>query len=143
MKLTRKKPKASELLREAADDLEVFEFPPGARVVMSVWGENPTELKPKLNNLCGTTACIAGWLSLRPKWRKRGFTSKWLKSLYDETWELWPGKCDEDDGWCDMAESVFGVDHGGLHRIFYNTGSLDLAISRLRKLSQHYEDAGR
>ncbi len=134
------KKETATLLEEAADDLENLELPPNAKFDMGTWGEHPYGPKPDLENLCSTTACAAGWLSLMPKWRNRGFTSHWLQRRTGiDTVGPWGLIPIEGQGWEAMGAQVFGATSHELACIFFATGdSRDEVVERFRELAVEY-----
>ena len=95
-----------DLMLEAAQDLEDLDLPRGASFEMEAWGKHPDGKKPTLDNLCRTSACAAGWLSLMPKWRERGFKSEWKLNRMYNRWELHADNGER--GWEEMTNAVFG-----------------------------------
>jgi len=132
-----------KLLFEAADDLENLVLPKNAEFNMKQYGEHGPGPEPKLNNLCGTVACAAGWLSLMPKWRRRGFKSKWSLIEGDEYhlehWTLEPGKS-HPRGWERMGAEVFGVAIQEIDDIFMSIDCNKEQVAGLfRKLAERYK----
>lgn len=129
-------PTPIELLREAADDLESLVLPVGADFYMNSWGQHPPGGRPILDNLCGTSACAAGWLSLMPKWRRRGFTSHWVGKA-DYGWSLRSGTKDDVFYWDDIAIDVFGHDLGNeVYSVFIQTDlTRGQVVARFRSIA--------
>lgn len=140
--------KTAKLLNEAADDLKALKLPRGAKFEMNTFGEHKPTHKPGLtvDNACGTAACAAGWLSLMPKWRRRGFTSYWKKEEDDEfsyrdKWYLEPSKPKSRISWEKMADRVFGTRGREMWDIFMMTTSRRReVIKAFRELAQYYEE---
>jgi len=130
----------AQLMLEAAKDLEDLELPRNAYFNMEIWGQHPQcSGEPQLDNLCGTTACAAGWLSLMPKWRARGFKSKWHGSR-TLGWEL--RACERNEDWEALAVNVFGNKAGkAMSQIFGETWlNKEDAIKRIRESAYVLEE---
>lgn len=148
MRTKRQLLRTAKLLKEAGDDLKNLKLPPKAKFDMGDWGVHPDQEKaPDKNHLCGTAACAAGWLSLMPKWRKRGFRSKWVKEEYwDKTrhswsmrWQLVPSGVGV-PVWEEMAEDVMGVGYDDIHEIFHSyTSNKKQVVKMFYDLSKEYE----
>ena len=67
--------------------LRVLRSIPDRKFYWMEWGQHEGDHDPKEKNYCGTTACIAGWCSLDPWFRRRGlkgtFTS-WGSLVFDD-----------------------------------------------------------
>lgn len=113
-----------KLLREAAYDLE-HNIPEQGKFRMSDWGTHPAGHQPEEGNYCGTTACAAGWLSLMPKWRKRGFISFW-RLTQDESFTLCSGSPLTGKDWLVQLKDTFGREAGLELNTIFNTTWLDL-----------------
>lgn len=131
----------AKLLLEAADDIEKLELPRNAEFNMRHYGVHPlSKEEPKLENLCGTSACLAGWLSLMPKWRRRGFKSRWNKSVTTNRWILLPKETEE---WDVMGSSVFGATAIEMYLIFNAIfADREDAVASLRTLASKYKEKG-
>lgn len=133
--------KTAELLEEAAHDLRRLKLPERGRFSMNTFGTHPIGHKPTLNNLCGTSACAAGWLSLMPKWRERGFTSHWVGVNYIYTLVAGEEENEENEDWDCMAKSVFGASRNEMHAIFYATyANRESIIDMFLSLAASYRD---
>lgn len=132
--------KTSTRLREAADDLWDLDLPPGAKFNMQTFGQHPEGPKPQQGNLCRTTACAAGWLSLMPKWQARGFRSAWRHSVWVGKWYLTPARA---ESWDTMAERVFGATSEDMSNIFQSKRSpLEEVVLMFEDLAEDYEAMG-
>ncbi len=131
--------KTSVLLNEAADFLENLELPKNALFSMDNYGVHPPGPKPQLDNLCGTTACAAGWLSLSPVWRDRGFESEWIEDPIGY-WMLRPHGT---KWWESMGKEVFGTTPSEIHNIFMMVGRTreEVAVA-FQDLALEYEERG-
>lgn len=132
--------KTAKLLEEAADDLANLVLPKSARFAMGTYGWHPpTNKAPILKNLCGTSTCAAGWLSLMPKWRRRGFGSYWRRLNTDRTWLLVPDH--ESYAWERMAAEVFGTKSAEIGRIFLmTTSNRQAVVAAFRRLAKKYRE---
>jgi len=132
-----------KLLLEAADDLENLKLPKNATFDMTDYGQHEAGPKPKLDNLCGTAACAAGWLSLMPKWRRRGFKSKW--DLFEEDSSLsvpayWALSPETAGNFERMGAEVFGVHELEMDQIFLSTqATREEVIGMFRELAEEYK----
>ena len=131
--------KTSVLLEEAAVFLEDLVLPKNASFDMGHYGLHPAGPEPKLNNLCGTSGCAAGWLSLSPTWRERGFKSLWKKHP-GRDWMLSPYRFSTWDG---MGKAVFGTTAAEIHDIFMMVCSTRRSVAKaFRRLSKEYQNKG-
>ena len=128
--------KTSELLFEAAQDLEDLILPENAHFNMRIWGKHAKGPMPKLVNLCGTSACAAGWLSLNLKWRERGLSSTWLK-LDSGRWSL---KADRGLSFFGLCANVLQITYSESFHIFGRLDdSREEVIESLRTLAKQYK----
>ena len=65
---------------DIADHLEGDLVPEKGNFDMRDWGAHKGDHEPSEDNYCGTTACLAGWLALHPKYEN--FRSSWTKAGY-------------------------------------------------------------
>ena len=130
-------PEPSELLREAADDLENLTLPTKARFDMERYGTHKGEHYPPEQNYCGTVACALGWLSTMKKWQDRGIKADWTQM--GKTWHLDPPQGKD---WGDLSVVAFGDELGPLVQDYVfeqMTFSREDAIQEMRELAKAYD----
>ena len=94
--------------------LENLTIPNTSKFEMSIWGSYHGDKEPTEKNLCGTSACALGWLSITPEGRDMGLLSIW-RYHNRKYWSLEP---ETHVGWVSMGMEVFEINYDDCNSLF-------------------------
>lgn len=143
--VAKKRSKALEPLYQLLRVMEEVRDNPCKSFNWGTWGEKYSKEQKKemklrdAPNFCGTMACVAGWASLDPWFRRRGLKGKWGSTF------SWSGEGGEprselflnmDPG--DLVD-YFGITYEERDELFYGTGTVRKAIRIIKRLIKNKE----
>lgn len=126
------------LLEQARDDILDHEKVISRFDMLFFGNSRGTSEKP---SVCTTAACIAGTLSLIPRWQERGLKAEWTRicHLNNGIYEWRLGRDIDWKGWCEMGAKALAITSSEADELF-NSSVMPTDVGYNEYADEHPDD---